>query len=116
MTQPADKEYFLEFTENGTPADGEAADEITIYFGKNTKNTVMKYDASAGKYAYNQYGKEMKDQITGEVEMFNNVLVLKAANFVNYIYTESNFHVGGTGYYACGGKLVPITWTLANAK
>ena len=22
----------------------------------------------------------------------------------------ANFHVGGTGYYACGGKLIPITW------
>ena len=22
----------------------------------------------------------------------------------------ANFHCGGTGYYACGGKLIPITW------
>ena len=114
MTQPADKEYFLRFSENGTPADGEPADEITIYFGKNTKNTVMKYDPATGKYAYNQYGKVMTDQITGEVEDFNNVLVLKGDNFVNYIYTECNFHVGGTGYYACGGKLIPITWESEN--
>jgi hypothetical protein len=96
--------------EDGTPADGEPADEITIYYGFNTKNTVMKYNRSTGKYEYNQYGKVMKDQITGEVEDFDNVLVLVSKSFENYIYTEVNFHCGGTGYYACGGKLIPIVW------
>ena len=110
-TQPADKEYFLNFTEDATPADGQIADEITIYYGKNTKNTVMKYDAATGKYVYNQYGKVMTDQITGEEEAFNNVLIVQADVFENYIYSEANFQSGGVGYYACGGKLIPITWT-----
>ncbi len=109
-TQPADKEYYLNFVEDATPADGEIADEITIWYGKKTKNTVMKYNPSTRKYEYNQYGKLMTDQITGEVEAFNNVLILKAAFYENYIYTAANFHVGGTGYYACGGKLIPIVW------
>jgi len=109
-TQPADKEYYLNFVEDATPVDGEIADEITIYYGLNTKNTVMKYNPSTGKYEYNQYGKLMLDQITGEVEAFNNVLILKAAIYENYIYAAANFHVGGTGYYACGGKLIPIVW------
>ena len=110
MTQPEDKAYFLNFVEDATPADGEPADEITIYYGFNTKNTVMKYNPSTGKYEYNQYGKVMTDQITGEVESFKNVLILEAKSFENYIYTEVNFHCGGTGYYACGGKLIPIVW------
>ena len=110
MTQPEDKEYYLNFVEDATPAEGEPADEITIYYGFNTKNTVMKYNPSTGKYEYNQYGKVMKDQITGEVEDFNNVLILVSKSFENYIYTEVNFHCGGTGYYACGGKLIPIVW------
>lgn len=110
MTQPADKEYYLNFVEDATPEDGEIADEITIWYGKKTKNTVMKYNPSSGKYEYNQYGKLMTDQITGEVEDFNNVLILKAAFYENYIYTAANFHVGGTGYYACGGKIIPIVW------
>ena len=114
MTQPADKPYNLNFSEDATPADGVPADEITIYYGFNTKNTVMKYNPSTGKYEYNQYLKLMTDQITGEVEAFNNVLILEAAVFENYIYTEANFHVGGTGYFACGGKLIPITWTTDN--
>ena len=110
MTQPADKEYYLNFVEDATPADGEAADEITIWYGKKTKNTVMKYNRSTGKYEYNQYGKVMTDQITGQVEDFNNVLILKAAVYENYIYTAANFHVGGPGYYACGGRIIPIVW------
>ena len=109
-TQPEDKQYYLNFVDDATPVDGEAADEITIWYGKKTKNTVMKYNRSTGKYEYNQYGKVMTDQITGEVEDFNNVLILQAAVYENYIYTAVNFHVGGTGYYACGGKLIPIVW------
>lgn len=109
-TQPEDKEYFMNFVEDATPADGEAADEITIWYGKKTKNTVMKYNPSTGKYEYNQYGKLMTDQITGEVEDFDNVLIIRTEYYENYIYTATNFRVGGTGYYASGGKLIPIVW------
>ena len=110
-TQPADKEYFLNFVEDATPVDGEIADEITIYYGFNTKNTVMKYNPETGKYVYHQYMKLMTDQITGEEESFNNVLILKASMYENYIYSEATFQCGGTGYYACGGKIIPITFT-----
>lgn len=109
-TQPAEKEYFLNFVEDATPVNGEAADEITIYYGKNTKNTVMKYNPDTGKYVYHQYGKVMTDQITGEEEAFNNVLILNAGMYENYIYSEATFQCGGDGYYACGGKLIPIIW------
>ena len=110
MTQPADKQYYLNFVEDATPVDGERADEVVIYFGFNTKNTVMKYNPATNKYEYNQYLKLMTDQITGEVEAFNNVLVLEASIYENYIYSEATFHTGGTGYYACGGKIIPIVW------
>jgi hypothetical protein len=116
MTQPEDMQYHLNFVEDGTPAEGEIADEITIWYGKKTKNTVMKYNHSTGKYEYNQYGKLMTDQITGEVEAFDNVLILRANVFENYIYTEATFHTGGTGYYACGGKLIPVVWDCENSR
>jgi len=108
-TQPAEKEYFLNFVEDATPAYGEAADEITIHYGFNTKNTVMKYNRATGKYEYNQYGKLMTDQITGEVEDFNNILILAGDVYENYIYTECNFY-SGIGYFACGGRIIPIVW------
>ncbi len=110
LTQPADKQYYLNFVEDATPVDGEIAEEITIYYGFNTKNTVMKYNPTTKKYEYNQYGQVMTDQITGEVEDFNNVLILEAGLYENYIYTEGTFQCGGTGYYACGGKIIPIVW------
>lgn len=115
LTQPADKDYGLTFTDDATPADGEIADEILIEFGQNTKTTTMVYDEAAGKYVWNQYGKEMTDQITGEKEAFNNVIILQADTYENYIYQEANFHVGGFGYYACGGKIIPIDWECIEA-
>ncbi len=116
MTQPEDKDYYLNFVEDATPADGETADEITIYFGFNTKNTLMKYNPATGEYEYNQYGKVMTDQITGEVESFDNVLILEAGVYESYIYTEATFRTGGTGYYACGGKIIPIVWECENGN
>ena len=116
ITQPADKEYYLNFVDDATPVDGEPADEITIHYGLNTKTTTMVYDPSIGKYVYHQYGKVMTDQITGEVEAFNNVLVLDTAIYEEYIYTVPRFRLGGKGYYACGGKIVPILWESEDGK
>lgn len=110
MTQPADKDYCLTFVDDATPVNGQIADEITIHFGQKTKTTTMIYDAELGKYVYKQYGKIMKDQITGETEAFNNVIIMEAAVFENYIYQAANFHLGGKGYFACGGKVIPILW------
>ena len=106
-------DYGLIFTEDGTPAAGEGADKITvtITYNRSKKDTVMIYDADLGKYTYNQYGKLMKDQITGEVECFENVVIMFANIGMNNIYQVTDFTEGGTGYYACGGKLIPITWS-----
>ena len=116
MTQPEDKQYYLNFVDDATPVDGEIADEVIIYYGFNTKNTVMKYNPSTKKYEYNQYMKLMTDQITGEVEAFNNVLILEADIYENYIYSEATFQCGGTGYYACGGRIIPIIWECEKGK
>lgn len=113
LIQDADKDYGLTFVDDATPTGGEVAEEVTITFGDNYKTTTMVYDDSIGKYVYNQYGQEMTDQVTGEKEVFKNVIVLQADVYENYIYQEANFHVGGTGYYACNGKLIPVTWEPA---
>ncbi|MBQ9168567.1 MAG: DUF3048 domain-containing protein [Oscillospiraceae bacterium] len=106
-------DYGLTFVEDGTPVGGETADRITmtITYNKNFKDTIMDYDASVGKYVYNQYGSVMCDQITGEAETFENVVVMYANITMNNIYQVADFVAGGTGYYACGGKIIPITWT-----
>ena len=115
MTQPEDKDYGLTFTEDATPADGEIAEEILIEFGDGLKTTTMVYDPVNGTYDYHQYGQVMTDQVTGQVESFKNVIILQADCYMNYIYQEANFHVGGWGYYACGGKLIPIDWECIDA-
>ena len=115
MTQPEDKDYGLTFVEDATPAGGVAADEIKITFGQHTKTTTMVYNEETGKYAYHQYGKLMTDQVTGEPEEFDNVIIMRADVYENYIYQEANFQCGGIGYYACGGKLIPIIWEPADA-
>lgn len=112
-----EKDYGLTFTEDGTPVDGEAAETITVTltYEKSKKDTTMEYDAELGKYVYNQYDMVMADQITGEVEAFTNVIVMLAdISHVSYsgtYYQCADFVAGGTGYYANGGKIIPITWT-----
>ncbi|MBO7251460.1 MAG: DUF3048 domain-containing protein [Oscillospiraceae bacterium] len=106
-------DYGLVFAEDGTPANGEDAMDITvtITYGKSKKDTTMSYDAELGKYVYYQYGQKMVDQITGETEAFENVIVMHTAITMNGIYHTADFVSGGTGYFACGGKLIPIMWT-----
>ena len=108
-----ERDYGLEFTENGTPADGETADTISLVFTFEgaKKETVMTYDAEAGKYVFNQYGQVMKDQITDETEMFTNVIIMNTQISTTGIYHIADFNAGGTGYYANGGKIIPIAWT-----
>ena len=114
LTSP-DKDYGMRFTEEGTPANGTTANEIEISFTLDgiTKKTTMVYDAASDKYIYNQYGKEMIDENTGAKEGFTNVIVIHAYSFTNGVYHIADIYGSGTGYYACGGKMIPIKWTHA---
>ena len=107
-----EKDYGFRFTDQGTPADGEDAAAIswTMVYGQAKKNTSFVYNADLGKYVWNQYGTEMRDQITNEPEAFTNVIVMFANITNNGIYHAADFVAGGTGYYANGGKLIPIVW------
>lgn len=111
-----ERDYGLLFTEDGTPAEGEAADSVTINikFGGAHKATTMKYDPETGNYVYWQYKERMTDQFTGEPETFRNVVAM----FVPMTTMKHGYHVadflqGGSGYYACGGKIIPITWSCS---
>ncbi len=111
VTQPADKNYNLHFTENGTP-EGETANSVNVTFTyrNNKKDTTMVYDESLGKYVYNQYGKAMVVGDTEDPECFTNVIIMLADITRGDVYYTANFTNGGTGYYANGGKIIPITW------
>jgi len=107
-----EKDYGFRFAEDGTPAGGEDAGVIsmTMVYKQAKKDNRFVYDAQTDKYIWNQYGKEMRDQITDEVEGFTNVIVMFANITNNGIYHGADFLAGGTGYYANGGKLIPIVW------
>ena len=107
--------YGFRFTEDGVPAEGADAEQITIHlnYKQAKKDTVMTYDAELGKYAWSQYGKVMQDQITGETEAFTNVLMLYADVNNEGLYHYADFEEGGTGCYANGGKLISISWTCS---
>ena len=113
-----ERDYGFSFTDDGTPAEGvEAKDiSITLTYKKAKKETRMVYDESTGKYAFNQYGQVMTDLKTEEVEAFRNVIVMYADITPTGIYHIADFSAGGTGYFACGGKLIPITWSCAGDK
>ena len=118
-TDLPERDYGLIFAEDGTPINSEAADTIVLQMKyKNTKKeTVMEYDAEAGTYTWWQYGEMMADQITEEPETFENVVMMFVPmTTMKHGYHVADFLAGGTGYYACNGRLTPITWTCAGDK
>ncbi len=108
-----EKDYGLTFVEDGTPVGGEDANtvNITITYNKYKKDTTMIYDPEHGVYVFNQYGHAMQDLVTSELEAFENVVVMQANMSMRDEFEVADFVAGGTGYYACGGKIIPITWT-----
>lgn len=114
------RDYKLTFTEDATPVNGEEAAEITIDItapGWTTggaqphKETKMIYDADLGKYVWNQYGQSMVDGNTDEPEAFKNVLIMECSiSYFNGMYQTVDYVAGGTGWFACNGKAIPIIW------
>ncbi len=104
------------FSDNGAPENGEKAREIEISFtlDSNTKKTLMIYDESEKKYIFNQYGNAVTDENNGEAAGFTNVLVLYVTAYTDGAYHISELFGEGTGYYACGGKMIPLRWSHEN--
>lgn len=107
-----EKDYLLRFREDGTPQDGEAAENITfrITYRQHWKETILDYDATTNKYVYTQYGKVMEDGDTGEQEAYTNILILRANMSMVIDYQTVDFVAGGDGFFACGGRIIPILW------
>ena len=61
---------------------------------------------------YNQYGQEMVDGIDWVKEGFQNVIIMMIpVTRVPGGYQTTDFLAGGEGYFACGGKIIPILWS-----
>ncbi len=118
LTGMPETDYGMTFVEDGTPVGGEEANKVTVTITYNNykKDTSMVYDTEKGQYVFNQYGHVMKDLISEEEETFENVVVMQASMSMKNEFEVADFVAGGSGYYACGGRIIPITWTCESEQ
>ena len=116
LTMDENKDYGLRFAEDGTPAGGEDAGNITVGFTLHgrTKDTVLTYDETLGAYTMTQYDTPCMDGYFDVPETYENIFVLLCENVDNGKYHVATTVGSGEGYYACGGKIIPITWNRAD--
>lgn len=115
VTPKEDWNYGLSFTEQPL-TDGENASVVTIGLTHDNvvKKTVMKYDAEVGRYLFNQFGKDMVDGHLQENIYFDNVIVMLCKVYNEGVYHIAELTGSGEGYFAWGGKIVPIKWYREN--
>jgi hypothetical protein len=105
--------YEMAFADDGTPADGVDAGTVKAVYS-NYKTGVFTYDPERKLYLAEEYGEPYIDGNTGEQVGVTNVVVLKARRGYTgdtYGHVTIDLSSGGTGYFACGGKLIDLLWT-----
>lgn len=110
---PEEYTYDVHFAQNGTPLNGTDAGVIEVPYSS-YKTGVFTYDEELGKYLVEEYGKAYVDGNTGEQVAVTNVLILKTDCSVIPGDTAGRITVdlnSGEGWFACGGKIVPIRWS-----
>lgn len=109
--------YPQEFVDLGVPENGTSAKHITVPFSP-YKTGRFAYDEETAKYLVSQYKAPYVDGNDGSQVAVTNVLILKTDCHVIPGDTEGRLDVdltsGGEGWYACGGKWIPITWEKAD--
>ena len=108
----------LSFTADGTPADGSPAGIITIRYS-NYKTGVFRYDDQTGTYLAEQYGQPYVDGNNGQQIAVTNVLILTTSvkGVPGDTAGRKSIKLTGTGsgWFACGGKYIPIAWAKDSA-
>ena len=101
----------LHFVKDGTPENGEDADKIELSFI--FKKSVFTYDETSDTYSMVEHKQDYIDENTGEKVTFTNLLMLFASTKVLDGYGRLEIGLNnnsGNGFYANGGKYIPITW------
>lgn len=101
-----------EFAEDGTPAGGADATVIRVPFST-VKTGVFTYDAERKKYLVEEYGKPLVDGNNGEQVAVTNVVTIRTSCKTIDDYGRLRVDLSGysgDGWFACGGKMVEITW------
>ncbi len=98
---------------------GETATTVTVRFSS-SKRTSALYDEAEGVYKLTQNGANYIDGATSEQLAVTNVIVLYADFWQIAGDTAGRLDAkltgSGEGYFACGGKYVPITWSKASTS
>ena len=108
--------YEMVFTDDGTPVQGSAATTVTVPFS-NYKTGVFHYDTASGLYQVEEYGEPYIDGNDGSQVAVTNLIVLQTS----YVVLDDAGRVkvdlsSGQGFFACGGKIIPITWEKGDAE
>lgn len=108
----------LSFVEDGTP-NGSIANTISVKFSK-YKTGQFTYDSDSGTYQVSQFGSAYVDGNNSQQVAVENVLVL--CTDISQIPGDTAGRLDvrltgkGSGWFACGGKYIPITWSKASAN
>lgn len=100
------------FAEDGTPAGGESALTIRVPFST-VKTGVFKYDEATKKYLVEEYNAPLVDGNNGQQVAVTNVIAIRTSCKAIDDYGRMRVDLSGyngEGWFACGGKIVPITW------
>lgn len=108
-TSDAPVSYGYQFAEK-VSLDGQTANEVSIKF-YGGKRTTMEYDAETGLYLAHQYGQDWVDGSTGENAAFRNIVVINTdQSMADNGLTLYDLDGSGDGWFATGGKIIPIKW------
>ena len=110
--------YSLPYTyaADGTPEEGESALTVKVPFSS-YKTGVFTYDQESKKYLVEEYGKPLVDGNDGTQVAVTNVITIRTS--CKAIDSEGRMRIdlagnSGDGWFACGGKIIPITWAKAD--
>lgn len=106
--------YKMNFAANATPAGGENCAAVIVPFS-NSKSTTFRYDRDSRLYMAEQYGGAMIDGNDNSQIAVSNVIILKTSCTVVDDAGRMKIDLSsGEGWFACGGKVIPITWKKGN--
>ena len=98
------------FTEDGTPQNGQSANQISVSFS-GYKTTGFTYDATQGKYLVEAFDAPYVDDNTDQQVVVENVVIIPTAQSTKTDGQLQEFDLtSGTGYFACGGQYTEIRW------
>lgn len=107
--------YEMSFAEDGTPAGGSPASDITVRFLANGKST--SFHLGSDGYEVSQYGSAYIDGNDNSTVTVTNVIILQTRCTVlddaGRIAVDLS---SGEGWFACGGKMIPIYWEKGAAE